>query len=271
MHTLWPDTTQLLYDSAEIRQCAADFYRGLYKAGLQEEPEGTMSFFEGLPQVCEEDNVELEAPVSAQELQEALQSLQSRKAPGIDGLPADFYKVFWPVLGEDLLVVLRDSLSKGQLPLNCRRAVLTLLPKKVDLQDIKNWRPVSLLCTDYKLLSKVLARRLKKVMEQIIHRDQTYCVPSRLITDNNAVIRDVLNLSGSLDCELGLISLDQEKAFDLVEHHYLWQTLQAFGFSSGLIAKIRVLYHNIESVLKVNGALSAPFKVLRGVRQGCAL
>jgi len=68
-------------------------------------------------------------------------------------LPVDFYKSFWSELGEDLLEVLNESLAEGQLPLSCRRAVLTLLPKKGDLADIKCWRPVSLLCSDYKLLS----------------------------------------------------------------------------------------------------------------------
>ena len=86
--------------------------------------------------------------------------LKNGKAPGIDGLPADFYKIFWPVIGGDLLLVLKDSFNKGQLPLSCRNAVLTLLPKK-DPQEIKNWRPVALLCTDYKLLSKVLPTRLR--------------------------------------------------------------------------------------------------------------
>ena len=63
------------------------------------------------------------------------------------------------------------------------------------------------------------------MMEHIIHVDQTYCVPSRLISDNVSLIRDILDLSGSLGCDLGLISIDQEKAFDRVEHQYLWQTL----------------------------------------------
>ena len=79
------------------------------------------------------------------------------------------------------------------------------------------------------------------MMEQVIHVDQTYCVPSRLISDNITLIRDVLDLSGSSGCELGLISIDQEKAFDRVEHGYLWQVLQVFGFSPGLIAMIWTL------------------------------
>lgn len=271
MHSLLSDTGQLLQESGEIRSCAVAFYKELFKEEFQERPEVAQSFYEGLPKVPMEANAELDAQISADELAAALQSLDSGKAPGIDGLPADFYKAFWPVIGQDLLLVLRDSFNKGCLPLSCRRAVLTLLPKKGDLQQMKNWRPVALLCTDYKILSKVLATRLRKVMEHIIHVDQTYCVPGRLISDNVSPIRDILDLSSSLGCDLGLISIDQEKAFDRVEHQYLWQTLNAFGFNSGLIAKIQVLYSDTESVLKINGGLSAPFKVGRGVRQGCSL
>ncbi|KAI3373013.1 hypothetical protein L3Q82_023447 [Scortum barcoo] len=64
---------------------------------------------------------------------------------------------------------------------------------------------------------------------------------------------------------------DQEKAFDRVEHNFLWKVMESFGFSAGFIAKIKVLYSDIESVLKINGSLCAPFRVHRGVRQGCAL
>lgn len=68
----------------------------------------------------------------------------------------------------------------------------------------------------------------------------------------------------------GLISIDQEKAFDF-EHNFLWMVMERFGFSAGLIAKMKVLYHEVESVLKLNGVLCAPFRVCSGVRQGCAL
>ncbi|KAJ3614549.1 hypothetical protein NHX12_018121 [Muraenolepis orangiensis] len=186
--------------------------------------------------VSEEANSQLEGPLTIQELQTALQGMQGRRAP-----------------------------------LSCRRAVITLLPKKGNVQDIKNWRPVSLLSVDYKLLSKALATRLGRAVEQVIHRDQTYCVPGRSMVDNIHLIRDVLEVSSSLDINTGLISLDQEKAFDRVEHSFLWKVMEKFGFSAGFIAKIKVLYNNIESVLKFNGGLCAPFRVCRGVRQGCAL
>ncbi len=71
--------------------------------------------------------------------------------------------------------------------------------------------------------------------------------------------------------DLGLISIDQEKAFDKIEHQYLWKTLESFGFGSKCIRIIQVLYHNFESMLKVNGGLCAPFNISRVIRQGCAL
>ncbi|XP_056274102.1 cuticle collagen 2-like [Pseudoliparis swirei] len=95
-------------------------------------------------------------------------------------------------------MVFNESLASGSMPMSCRRAVLTLLPKKGNPQDIGNWRPVSLLCVDYKLLSRVFASRLRGAMEQVLHRDQTYCVPGRSMVDNVHLIRDVLEVSSSL-------------------------------------------------------------------------
>lgn len=96
-------------------------------------------------------------------------------------------------------------------------------------------------------------------------------MPGRFIVDNVSLIRDVLDVSSSLGMDVGLISLDQEKAFDRVEHLYLWRILERFGLNPGFIAMIKVLYQDIESALKINGGLSTPFKVERGVRQGCSL
>ncbi len=109
------------------------------------------------------------------------------------------------------------------------------------------------------------------VISQVIHSDQSYCVPRRSIVDNISLIRDALEVSKLLNLDFGLISLDQEKAFDRVEHFYLWKTLEAFGFKQDFIKMVQVLYSEVESVLKINGGLCAPFQVKRGVRQGCAL
>ncbi|KAJ4929012.1 hypothetical protein JOQ06_004633 [Pogonophryne albipinna] len=271
IHSLLSDTGQEITEPSQIRRRAVSFYSTLYTSEYEEGETLSEGFCNELPQVSEETNSQLEGPLTIQELQTALQGMQGRRAPGIDGLSVEFYKAYWDVLSHDLLDVFNESLASGSMPMSCRRAVITLLPKKGNLQDIKNWRPVSLLCVDYKLLSKALATRLGRAVEQVIHRDQTYCVPGRSMVDNVHLIRDVLEVSSSLGINTGLISLDQEKAFDRVEHSFLWKVMEKFGFSAGFIAKIKVLYNKIESVLKFNGGLCAPFRVCRGVRQGCAL
>lgn len=159
------------------------------------------------------------------------------------------------------------------MPLSCRKEVLTLLSKKSDLTNITSWRPVSLLyiCCDYKILSKVLATRLGKVLEKVIHSDQSYCIPDRSIFDNISLIRDIFEVAKIYGLNAGLISIDQEEAFDRVEHDYLWKVLKAFAFNSAFSDKIRTLYSDIEGVLKFNADLCALFKVNRGIRQGCSL
>lgn len=271
IHNLKSETGALLSDPVDIRKRAFSFYATLYTSEYREDMVAEQSFFEGLPQVSDLSNEMLCGVITLEEVQKALQSMETGKAPGLDGLPMDFYKSFWTDLKEDLLEVLNDSLAGGLMPVSCRRAVLTLLPKKGDLSDIRSWRPVSLLASEYKLLSKVLATRLGKVMEEVIHPDQSYCVPGRSVFDNISLIRDILDASKVFGLNTAFISIDQEKAFDRVEHSYLWKTLNAFGFSLNFIDKIKVLYKDIESMLKINGGLCSPFKVLRGVRQGCSL
>ncbi|KAI3363915.1 hypothetical protein L3Q82_001510 [Scortum barcoo] len=171
IHTLLSDAGQELMEPSQIRRRAVEFYSSLYSSEYEEEDTLQEKFCSELPQVSTETSSQLEEPLQLREVQAALQSMQGRRAPGIDGLTVEFYKAFWEILSTDILDVFNESLASGPMPMSCRRAVLTLLPKKGNLQDIKNWRPVSLLCVDYKLLSKALANRLRGAMEQepLIH------------------------------------------------------------------------------------------------------
>ncbi|TWW61078.1 Transposon TX1 uncharacterized 149 kDa protein ORF 2 [Takifugu flavidus] len=256
---------QELVELGQIRKRAVEFFSSLYESEYCRDDGLFDEFCEDLPRVSEETNSRLDRPLQLDELQAALLSMKGRKSPGVDGLTVEFFKAFWGIVAHDWLEVFNESVASGFLPLSCSRAVVTLLPKKGNLQEIKNWHPVSLLCMDYRILSKTLASRLREAMEQVIHQDQTYCVPGRSIVDNVHLIRDVLEVSRSLDVDTGLISLDQEKAFDRVEHEFLWKVMERFGFSPGFIAMIRILYCDIVSMLKFNGSLCAPFKVRRGV------
>lgn len=115
IHSLLSESGSLLSDSKEIRERAVSFYEKLYKSEF--------FFFENLPKMSNKANLTLSKPIGLEELFKALQGIDNGKVPGLDGIPVEFYKSFWSVMGEDLLVVLNDSLTKGLLPMSCRRAV----------------------------------------------------------------------------------------------------------------------------------------------------
>ncbi|CAM5080082.1 unnamed protein product [Eretmochelys imbricata] len=197
--------------------------------------------------------------------------MPTNKSPGMDGLTVEFYHVFWDVLGPDLVTVWAESPQSGVLLLLCRRAVLTLLLKKGDLRDLRNWHPVSLLSTDYKIIAKAISLWLGSVLADVIHPDQTYTVLDRSIFDNLFLVRDLLELGRRDGLSFALLSLDQEKAFDRVDHRYLLSTLQVFGFRPQFVGFLWVLYASEECLVKLNWTLTEPVSFRRGVQQGCPL
>ena len=205
------------------------------------------------------------------ELFSALKSLQTGKSPGSDGLPTEFYLAFWDELGDFLVLVLNERYRLGVLTDSQREGLLRLLYKKDDKRLPKNWRPISLLNTDYKLASKVITERLKLVMSSIVHQDQTCGVVGRSIFSNLHLIRDTLDMIDKTDETGILVTLDQEKAFDRVDHEFLMRTLAKFGFGPSFCRWVDIFYNDVFSRIICNGSLSAPVFLQRGVRQGCPL
>ncbi|CAM2107583.1 unnamed protein product [Caretta caretta] len=249
---------------------ACDFYTSLFSPDPTD-PDACEVLWEELPTVSMGDRDRLELLLTLAEFSEALRRMPTNKSPGMDGLTVEFYRAFWDILGPDLVTVWAESLQSGVLPLSCRRAVLALLPKKGDLRDLRNWCPVSLLSTDYKIVAKAISLRLGSVMADVVHPDQTYTVPGRSIFDNLFLVRDLLELGRRDGLSFALLSLDQEKAFDRVDHGYLLSTLQAFGFGPQFVSFLRVLYASVECLVRLNWTLTEPVSFGRGVRQGCPL
>ena len=114
-----------------------------------------------------------EGALTLQECKAALKSFKLNKSPGCDGLPAEFYVEFWQEIEDKLVECLNFGLARGTLALSQRRGVITLLEKKgKDNTLIKNCRSVALLNTDYKILTKVLSRRLEKHIPSVINPQQ---------------------------------------------------------------------------------------------------
>ena len=163
----------------------------------------------------------------------------------------------------------------GQLPASLREAHIKLLYKKGDKRNLKNWRPVSLLSVDYKILSSALAGRLSGVMEQLASVEQGCSVRGRHIYDNLRLIEDLISRDESLmdlSYSGGTIkALDLEKAFDRVEHAYLRAVLGKLKLGAAIARWIDILYTNISSRVMSPYGLTDQIHVTRSVRQGCPL
>ena len=177
-----------------------------------------------LPEV---DKHSLEEPITLKDLWEALAQTEAEKTPGCDGLPYEFYKIFWQLLGQDLHEVYLYCLTHNSgLTVSQRTSLIALLYKKGGKQALQNWRPISLLCTDYKILAKTLSNRLKQKLHVILHVDQTSGVPGRTINENLFLTRDLIAYANQKETRGYIVTLDQEKAFDRLDRDFLFQIMK---------------------------------------------
>ena len=182
---------------------------------------------ENIPKISEEHKVDCDSDITLEEIGYALKELKNGKTPGSDGFPPDFYKFCWC----EIKVLVYESLSfakdKGELSIDQRRGIINLIPKKdKDIRMLKNWRPISLLNTDYKVLTKCLATRLKKILPTVIHPDQVAYLKGRYIGQNIRTIVDIMHYTDEKKIG-GLIAfLDFEKAFDSIDWRVIDEALR---------------------------------------------
>ncbi|KAJ1166925.1 hypothetical protein NDU88_007319 [Pleurodeles waltl] len=214
----------------------------------------------------------LNIPLALEELHLAVKSFKSGKTPGSAGLPIEFYTSLWDLVVPDLLELYEEMEQEGVMPHTLRGGMIALLYKhKGERCDIKNWRPISLLNVDYKILAKTMVNRLKGAMGEIVHPDQTCGVKGRRVADSLALIRDMIQYITDWNIRTALVCLDQEKTFDHVSQEFMERVLQGFGMGERFCNYVRIMYTDIFSSVMVNGWKTDPFPIRSGVRQGCPL
>jgi ribonuclease HI len=122
--------------------------------------------------------------------------------------------------------------------------------------------------TDYKLLTKILGLQLSEHSHMLVHSDQAGFIPRRLIYNHIRLAQSLINYAEVMDVDGAIVALDQEKAYDKIRHDYLWKTLEAFNLPHPFITTVKSLYQQATTQVAINGVLSKPYKVTRGVRQG---
>ena len=212
-----------------------------------------------------------EVDLTIEECSNALSKMPSAKSPGVDGLSAEFYRPFWTLLGLDLVEVYNFCYFHGRLCKSQRQGAITLLYKKGDCLDPANWRPITLLCVDYKIIAKALGNRLLQVIASVVSPDQSCRIPGRSPAENIRLLLDVACYADQNNIGGAIVSLDQEKAFDREEISFVLKVLERMGFGPSFRHWIGLLYTDVHPAVSVNGFLTEFFPVTRGVHQGCPL
>uniref|UniRef100_A0A8C5GMF3 Reverse transcriptase domain-containing protein n=1 Tax=Gouania willdenowi TaxID=441366 RepID=A0A8C5GMF3_GOUWI len=225
-----------------------------------------------LPQLTIEQKTTLDSPLTLQELQNALDSMSTGKAPGPDGFPAEFLKHFWSMLAPLFFRVVTEIKNKGYVGghMNTANIKLLLKPDKNPMLP-SSYRPISLINTDIKIISKALTSRLEKVVQSIIYQDQTGFIKNRHCTDNVRRLFNLINMAQNSKKKTIILSLDAEKAFDRVNWSFLLAVLDRFGFGDSFIQWISTLYSKPKASVTTNKITSQSFTLQRGTRQGCPL
>ena len=253
-------------DHDQIMQAQFEFYKELYTSDKSVK-------FEYVNKtdirISDEWNGILNEPFMSNEIKNAVMKMQNNKTPGKDGIPIDFYKIFWNKLGDLILEMISESYSEGSLPASLRLGVLNLIPKPgKDHRYLKNLRPITLLNADYKIIEKVISIRLKKVLDQVISKDQTGFMSNRRISANIRKVLDLIQYTDKEQKAAFLMSCDFLKCFDRVEFTCVESSMRYFNLPEYMIKWVKILYNDFRLMIQNNGYFTQEMNVTRSIHQG---
>ena len=208
-------------------------------------------------------------PLTTEEIGFALKQMKNNKTPGIDGFPAEFFKIFWKDLKICITNALNCSFTKGTLPLTLRQCIITCLPKKgKPCECVKNWRPLSMLSVLYKLASASIANRIKPLLDNLIDKTQCGFVPGRYIGESTRLIYNIMHYTEVSQIPGMLVLIDFEKAFDSISWPFIYKVLRYLNFNENFIKWIKLFNCDVKASVIQCGFLSEFINIQRGCRQG---
>ncbi|MGL5820256.1 MAG: reverse transcriptase family protein, partial [Sarcina sp.] len=194
-------------------------------------------FLKTCPKLTKDNFQHLESPINKEEIIEAILQLNDGKSPGPDGLPAEFYKTCMREILDLLTDMYNEGIQKGKFDETFYHSVISLIYKKGDPYELDNWRQISLLNLDYKILAKIMMNRMNATLNKIIDVEQTCAIKGRYMWDNLATVREII--TDAQNKEYFIVGLDQKKAFDYISREYLWDVMDHYGFPNKFIGMIK--------------------------------
>lgn len=271
MQQLQKDDGTILTDQEAILKETELFYKTLYSSRETDLETINLNEYVGhnMKKVTNEQANKLEGLLTLNEISDTLRNMKNGKSPGLSGFSAEFFKVFWGQLRIFILRSLNCGYKTGELSITQKQGIITCIPKDNKPKIfLKNWRPLTLLDTIYKLASGAIASRLKTVLDSIINKDQTGFIKGRSIVENIRVIYDVMKFTEEQHIPGLLLLIDFEKAFDSLSWNFLNNALEHLNFGESIRKWVKIFYKNITSAVILSGHLSSFFNIERGCRQG---
>ncbi|GJR83393.1 RNA-directed DNA polymerase, eukaryota [Tanacetum coccineum] len=211
---------------------------------------------------------DLEASVSDEEIRKAVWGCGENKSPGPDGFTFEFFRKFWTVVGPDFCIAVKWFFEHGFFATGCNSSFVTLIPKTLDPKLVSEFRPISLIGSLYKVVTKILATRLSFVISDLISNVQTAFLPNRQILDGPFIINKILARCKHKNQQTMFFKVDFAKAYDSIRWDYLDDVLNAFGFGSRWRSWIQGSLNSGKASVLVNGSPTSEFQFHRGLKQG---
>ncbi|KAF7824315.1 reverse transcriptase [Senna tora] len=205
------------------------------------------------------------------EIKNALLNLKPYKAPGVDGFQAAFFQKYWDFLNIDIMPCIQHIFSSKTMPPNWNDTIICLIPKIQNPTKVKNFCPISLCNTLYKLVSKVLVNRIKPFLPNLISENQAAFIKGRKANDNIILANEIIhsyNRKRSRKFGWLIISLDLEKAYDRLNWSFISSVLLKMNFPAELVSLISACISSVSHQFLINGTLTHKIIPSRGIRQG---
>jgi len=207
-------------------------------------------------------------PFSLEEVKKAVWECESFKSPGPDGIIFGFIKDFWHELKDDFMRFLVEFHCNGRLTKGINSTFIALIPKIESSQKIADFRPISLVGCMYKVLAKVLANRLRSIIDLLVSDTQSAFIHSKQILDGILIANEVVDEAKRMNKDLLLFKVDFEKAYDSIDLNYLNSVMLSMNFPTLWRKWIMECIGTATASVLVNGCSTEEFPIKRGLRQG---
>lgn len=245
----------------EVVQHAVNYFENLFSDNTVDLQSPDFVPTCNIPQNNERNETILD-PLSEEEIRNCIKQSCSRKSPGEDGLPKEFYSKAWDIIKQEFTMVMNEALQTPDINSKFMNGIVVLVKKKGTGNDMKAYRPITLLNFDYKVLTRIIKQRITPLVEIVLSRHQKCSNGKRNIFEATTKILDKISELKFGGQSSMLVSFDMDHAFDRVKHSFLFRVLEQMNFNPRLIEFLRKITRNSYSRILVNGILSRPFQIL---------